>query len=59
MRKGKPAHYLCGGRSKLILCGSQGYDAVYIASHLSYKTVGIDLSPFAVEAAKEYAYTET
>ena len=31
----------------------KGYDAVYIASRLAYTTVGLDLSPKAVEAAKQ------
>ncbi|KLO12813.1 Thiopurine S-methyltransferase [Schizopora paradoxa] len=42
------------GRALVPGCG-RGYDAVYIASKLSYTTIGLDLSPKAVNAAKLYA----
>jgi len=42
------------GRALVPGCG-RGYDAVYIASKLSYATIGLDLSVKAVEAAKQYA----
>jgi len=42
------------GRTLVPGCG-RGYDAAYIASKLPYTTVGLDLSPKAVEAAKQYA----
>jgi len=42
------------GRALVPGCG-RGYDAVYIAHKLPYTTIGMDLSPKAVEAAKQYA----
>jgi len=36
---------------------SKGYDAIYIATSRGYKAIGIDLSPIAIDAAKECVYT--
>jgi hypothetical protein len=39
-------------RSKVPSALSRGYDAVYIAAKLGLETVGMDISPTAIRAAR-------
>ncbi|KAI0356619.1 S-adenosyl-L-methionine-dependent methyltransferase [Trametes cingulata] len=41
------------GRALVPGCG-RGYDAVYLANSLGLETIGIDVSPTAIEAAEKY-----
>ncbi|KAI0663061.1 S-adenosyl-L-methionine-dependent methyltransferase [Cubamyces menziesii] len=41
------------GRALVPGCG-RGYDAVFVARSLGLETIGIDISPTAIEAANEY-----
>ncbi|KAI0650037.1 S-adenosyl-L-methionine-dependent methyltransferase [Trametes meyenii] len=41
------------GRALVPGCG-RGYDAAYIASSLGLETIGVDISPTAVESAEQY-----